>query len=494
MTAPQHTLVTAPYGKSGLLLACWGLATVSGLAAIPLVLAADLSPLLLPFLPLAAVVGLVFLWDTRLGLYLSAFSIGPLNILQVEFLEVTVNFPEALIAALFLKELTAFLCRGEKPRPFLPWRSLALYVATAFVAVLTGVLNGNGHIKVFQDFRQFTEYIILYLLVLHRVSGRRQIVGLLACFATGFALLGLHGILQHYSASGIPGVQQISDLVQFGSFRSGSFYGSTPLGAMMVMCAGVTIGLILSTRDRFVQFLLCGVAGMCVVAAVFTQTRASWLAMAVMIAFVFLAIRKTPLVLGVLLCGVVVFAVTLGGGVVERMSQMRVTKAERSLYQRVNYYRAAWYIFREYPLRGLGWGCYYNIKTIVRNQRYVPRERPTPKAVATVHSAYLQILVKGGLLMLGSLGLYLFTWFSWVVREWRARPRDELDHNLFVGTAAALLGYLFHSTFENFFQWPVMSQGFWLLLALSTLMAAALVRHGRIDEPSASAAPETAGA
>jgi len=145
-------------------------------------------------------------------------------------------------------------------------------------------------------------------------------------------------------------------------------------------------------------------------------------------------------------------------------------------------------------LRGLGWGCYYNIKTIVRNQRYVPRERPTPKAVATVHSAYLQILVKCGLLMLGSLGLYLFTWFSWVVREWRARPRDELDHNLFVGTAAALLGYLFHSTFENFFQWPVMSQGFWLLLALSTLMAAALVRHGRIDEPSASAAPETAGA
>lgn len=485
MTAPENTLVPAAHRAPRVALACWGATAAAGLVAIPLILAADLSPLLLPVIPLAVLAALVFLWSTRLGLYLAAFAIGPLNILQVEVVEVTVNFPEVLILALFLKELFRFLAHGERPRSFLPWRSLALYIGAAIVAVATGVLNGNGPVKVFQDFRQFTEYVILYLLVLHRVSGRRQVLGLLACFVSGVALLGLHGIMQRYSALGIPGVQQISDMVQFGSLRSGSFYGSTPLGAMMVLCLGVTIGLMLSTRDRIVQLILCGVAGVCVVAAVFTQTRASWLAMAVVLVFVFLSIRKTPLVLATVLCGVILFGLTLGGEVMERLSQMRVTKAERSLYQRVNYYKAAWHIFREYPLRGLGWGCYYNVKTIVKNQRYVPRERPTPKAVATVHSAYLQILVKGGLLTLGSLGLYLFTWLSWVVREWRARPRDELDHNLFAGTAGALIGYLFHSTFENFFQWPVMSQAFWLLLALSTLMAVALVRHGRIDGPVA---------
>ncbi|HNT88625.1 MAG TPA: O-antigen ligase family protein, partial [Candidatus Hydrogenedentes bacterium] len=421
MISEQHTVIAAAsrWGP-GIALMCWGGAVLGGLAAIPMVLLTDLSPLLLPAIPLAAVAGILVLWDTRLGLYLAAFAIGPLNIVQVELAEVTVSFPEVLILALFLKELLRFVAGGERPRDFLPWIALGLYVMASLVGVATGLLRGNGTVKVFQDFRQFTEYIVLYLLVLHRVSGRRQILGLLVCFMAGFALLGLHGIAQRYTGLGIPGIQQESDLVQFGSLRSGSFYGSTPLGAMMVLCLGVTVGVILSIRDRLIQIILCGVAGVCVIAAVFTQTRASWLAMAVVIVVVFLSIRKTPLLLGAVFCGLVVFGLTLGGEVVARFSQLRVTKAERSLYQRTQYYEAAWHIFREYPLRGLGWGCYYNVKSIVRNNRYVPRERPSPKAVATVHSAYLQLLVKGGLLTLGSLGVYLFTWFMWVAREWRA--------------------------------------------------------------------------
>jgi len=48
---------------------------------------------------------------------------------------------------------------------------------------------------------------------------------------------------------------------------------------------------------------------------------------------------------------------------------------------------------------------------------------------------------------------------------------------MFACVTAGVLGYLCHCTFENFFQWPVMSQSMWLLLGLSTVMAAMIIRN-----------------
>jgi len=56
------------------------------------------------------------------------------------------------------------------------------------------------------------------------------------------------------------------------------------------------------------------------------------------------------------LWGVLVFSIALGPLVLERMAKLEVSRSERSLLERVKYYTVAWYIFRDYPLRGLGWG------------------------------------------------------------------------------------------------------------------------------------------
>lgn len=470
--------------RTGLLFACWGAAAVAALAALPLILLLDLNPLFFPIFPLAAIGGVLMIWETRWGLYLLALSIGPMQVRPIEIGGITVNFPEVLALVLFAKEGLHFLMRGERPRDYLPLKSLGLFLAASIVGVLTGLWNGNGTVRTLQDFRQFTEFVFLYLLVLHRVSGRAQIIRLLACLVLGFSLLGVHGILQRFTAIDIPGMQQLSDAILFGQVRSGSFLGATPLGGLMVFCTGIALAIVLGTRNRLAQVVMCGIATIAVVAAVFTNTRASWLAIGLMLVYIFISIRKTPWIIAAALLATGVFSIFFGGQVIERMSQLRVTKAERSLYARINYYKTAWYIFRAHPMRGLGWGCYYDIKSIVKNKRYVEGRKPVSNsAKATVHSAYLQILVKGGLLTLGAFLVYLATWWGWVVREWWARPRDELDHNLFVGVSAALIGYLIHSAFENFFQWAVMAQTFWLLAALTTIMAANIVRHGRINGP-----------
>lgn len=472
--------------RTGLLFVSWGAAAVAALAALPLILLLNLNPLLFPVFPLAAIGGVLMLWDTRWGLYTLAFSIGPMQVRPVEIAGITVNFSEVLALALLSKEGARFLFNGERPLDFLPWKSLGLFIAASAVGVYTGLTNGNGTVRTLQDFRQFTEFVLLYLLVLHRVSGRAQIIRLLACLALGFSLLGIHGILQRFYTMGIPGMQQLSDAVLFGQVRSGSFLGATPLGGLMVFCLGVAIAIVLGTRNRLAQVVMTGIAVIAVVAAVFTNTRASWLAMGLMLAYIFICIRKTPWIIAAAMLAIGAFSIVFGGQVLERMGQLRVTKAERSLYARINYYKTAGHIFRAHPIRGLGWGCHYDIKSIVKNKRYVEGRKPISGSTkSTVHSAYLQMLVKGGLLTLGTFLLYLSTWFGWVVREWAARPRDELDHNLFVGVSAALIGYLFHSVFENFFQWAIMAETFWFLAALTTIMAVNIVHHGRIDAPQA---------
>jgi len=468
-----------------------------GLVAIPVFALADVPVWAAPLLPLAVVGAAATLWNTQFGLCFAAFAIAPLGILQYEFAGVTVNLPELLILALFIKEAGRFGLNRERVARVLPRKLLLAYLMASLVAIATGLFAGNGAVRALQDFRQFTEYIALYLLVLHRVSSRRQILQVLVSFLLGMTVVGFHGIAQRFTGIGIPGSQLLSDMVYHEVIRSGSFYGATPLGGMMVLAVGVAAGLALRARTAKSKALAGLCAVVCVSAAVFTNTRASWLAMFVCFVFVFISVRKTPGLVALVVIGATLFIVTLGPVVLKRMGTLEISKRERSLLTRLRYYEAAWHIARAKPVFGLGWGCYYDITSILKNRRYV--HTPMPERIratfsseeATVHSAYLQLLVKTGFLGLIPFLLLLARWFLDVVRERHVADRNEQDHNLLIGIVGGLIGYLFHSGFENFFQWPVMSQSFWLLLGLSTITAAAIAHRerGRDQEPSGCVSP-----
>jgi len=475
-----------PHPVTGVLI--WIGAGTGAAALVAGVIALDGPAFILPALCLVLIFGIAALWHTPTGLTAAAFAIAPLGIVQAEIAGVTINLPEALIIALFLKELLRFLVQGERASAALPLAPLAVYIATAVLSIGTGLWNGNGAVRVIQDFRQFTEYIAFYLLVLHRVATRRQMAAVLAAFAGGILLIAIHGILQRYTAMGIPIEQVVSDLVYHQGIRSGSFYGATPLGALMVLGLGPALGLLLFTRRRLLQGLLLAMAGTMVTAAVFTNTRASWLGIALLLTLLFAGIRKRPIVIATAVAAALIFTAALGPMVAQRMAKLEISRSERSLVERIQYYTTAWHIFRANPVFGLGWGCHYDIKEILVNGRYIEDKQPfrpnAPKPEqATVHSAYLQMLVKGGLLTLAGFFVFLLDWVRRVVAAWRVRSRNERDYNLFLGVVAALVGYLFHSGFENFFRWPVMSQAFWMLMALSTLMAYRLCRHGQLDRP-----------
>jgi len=494
MTPPQPETLAAPPSHplaASLIFGAAGLAVLGIVGAVALL---DLPFWLPPILVMAACAGLVIILDVRVGLCAVAFSIGPLGIIQTEIASITVSLPELLILTLFAKECCIFVLRDERPRPELLWRSLLFYGLAGLVAIATGFLRGNGAVAVLQDFRQFTEYILLFLLVLHRVKTRNEMIAILLAWIAGCLVIAAHGILQRYTGIGIPATQLVSDQVYHQGVRSGSFYGATPLGALMVLGLGPTLGLILGLRNKLLPAMLLIGAGVLVTAAVFTYTRASWLAIAVLLVFIFISIRKTPAMVSGAVILAILFSAALGPMVVKRLSTLEVSRTESSLLDRVNYYTTAWHIFRAHPVLGLGWGAYYDNKVILLNKRYVPVKEPRRPAHAapvhpTVHSAYLQLVVKTGALGLVAFGTVLLGWALWLFRAWRRKKgRDEYDFRLFIGTSGALIGYLFHSTFENFFQWPIMSQIFWLLMGLSLVMAGQLAREGRFHRTREEAA------
>ena len=474
----------------------WAFLVTGAIAAAVVVTASvfNLPVAIFAFLPLVLAVGVLLIWNTHLGICFTAFAIIPLGIVQIEVASITLNLPEVFILTLFAKEAYRFIARNESISRAFDWKTIVLYVAASGIGILTGLLRGNGGIAILQDFRQFTEYIALFVLIVHRVSTRRQIMQILVAFIGGGLIVAVHGIVQHFFPFDIPGNQLLSDLVFHGSARSGSFYGSTPLGAMMVLCAGPAVGLLLGTRGGVVHAMLSVAIGVLVLAAVYTQTRASWFAMAIMFFFVFVSIRKSRKLYIVSTLAVVLFAIILGPFVWQRLSKLHITKAERSLHERVQYYTTAWHIFRAHPVVGLGWGCYYNLSDILSNGRYVetqPAQRLGGGVVpsSTVHSAYLQLTVKAGLFGLMGFAFIIFRWLALLLAVQRAHPPDRQDHYLFIGTAGAVVGYLFHSALENFFQWPVMSQSFWMLLGLTVVMGARLVSEGHIERRPRSSEP-----
>lgn len=195
-----------------------------------------------------------------------------------------------------------------------------------------------------------------------------------------------------------------------------------------------------------------------------------------MLGLVAMSVRWSPRMLAVAGAAGALFIVFLGAIVVQRLATLSLANPDMSLSERVVWYTAAWHIFREAPAFGLGWGAWYDVGEIVRNGRYVETIRPHPDAVATVHSAYLQILVKTGLLgLVAFLAILLHGARAWW-RAWRLpmaeAPEARRAYLLFAGAMAGCGGYLVHSAAENFFQWPVMAQSFWLLWGTGLAMAA----------------------
>jgi len=460
-------------------------AGAAGLASVLLVAYGHWHPAYLVVMPLAVAALVLLIADTQIGLCFAAFSIAPLGIVQQEVWEVTLGLPEVVILALVLKEVARRTVRPARRRELLPPMSLLPYLAAAAIGLVTGLALDNGTIPVLQDFRQFVEYLTLYWLVVRCVTTRQQVAQVATCFVVGCTVLAVDALLQQFTLRGIPVTQLANDLILYQGIRSGSFYGATPLGGIMVLALGAAAGRLFAADTCRMRVVMAVCIGLCLLAMVLTKTRAAWLAALLALGFLAVSVRVPRRIVAIMAVAAVGFAVLLGPAVYRRLGSLDTLRTDLALLERGGYYRAAWHIFRTHPVLGLGWGCYYDVDQILEGQRYLRTPRPSRDSTATVHSAYLQLLVKAGLLGLLGFLVFLCDWLRAILRERAAKSRAGPDHGLFIGITAGLIGYLFQCTFENFFQWPVMAQSLWLLFGLAMATAAIIRSKAKQDAPSA---------
>ncbi len=397
------------------------------------------------------------------ALCLIALCIVPLSGVRREVFNVTLNIPEVLILALALKEGIVFLIRRERFARAMPVFAVAGFAAAAAAGIATGAIYHNGAGRVLQDFRQFFEFVALFWLVTQRVTERKQAARIALCFVLGASFGAAHAIVQHYLATG--------GLAAEDQLRIGSFYHVNTFGALMVLAVATACGIGVASRRRPMQALMLACVLLCLFAAVYSKSRGAWLSMAVALALIALAFRLSWKTLAVAAAVTLVFAAIMGPSIARRIVTLSDPDADESLMGRARFYTAATEIFRTHPLFGLGWGCYYDVNTIVRNRHFVPVERKPGVADATVHSLYLQLLVKTGLVGLLAFLAILVAWFERLWSARRAPPRGNPDFALFAGISAGLVGCLFQNAVENFFHHPVIAMSFWLLLGLSFVTA-----------------------
>ncbi|MFP4501488.1 MAG: O-antigen ligase family protein [Candidatus Hydrogenedentota bacterium] len=439
--------------------------------AVGLVVFADCAPQLILELPLGILALTLLAVNSQWALCLAAFAIMPLGDVRREVFDVTVNFPEVLIHAIVAKEFVRFVLHRESLQRIVPLWPVLFFAGTALLGVVTGHLNQTSPKHVLQDFRQFSEFIVLFLLVVQRVRSRQQVMQLLTCFTIGATVVAVHGILQRHTGMGVSPEKIASDIRLYHAIRSGSLYGATALGGLMVLTVAPAIGVALTTKSRLLKLCIAVCLVLCLLVTIYTKTRASWFAMVLAILYIAAFIRPGMRTLAVTALCVLFLGALVGPTLVDRLSTLSTPKEDTSLMERAQYYTAAAHIATAHPLLGLGWGCYYDIDTILQQEEYVDVPRPPDAPDATVHSAYLQLLVKTGVIGLVGFLSVVFVWFE---RLWSAQHtavRQSKEHVLTVCIGAGIAGYLAHSAFENFFQWGVMAQSFWLLLGLSLVMA-----------------------
>jgi O-antigen ligase len=148
---------------------------------------------------------------------------------------------------------------------------------------------------------------------------------------------------------------------------------------------------------------------------------------------------------------------------VKRFGSIREGASEYSVVTRTEYWRGAWQMFLDHPLRGVGLGAFPTAypaygRSSVRNER-----------LEQAHNDYLQLLTDAGL-----IGAIIGLWFLFELGRILRRQFHKVhqarspDRALMVGGAVAMLGIAVHSFLDFNLQIAANALLFLLVVALST--------------------------
>ena len=434
--APPATIVITLLGA---LLVGYLLTTISALQGFVLIL------LLLVFI-------CTFIWPEA-GLYVLIFSMllspeiiaGDVSGMATTGREFTLRLEDFLLVFIGLSwfartavdKSTGLFLKTPLNQP------IAAYIIVCFVATLWGKITGDVKgVAGFFFVLKYFEYMIVFFMVVNYVNSADQAKRLLFCLFLTCFIVSIYGLIQ------IPGGGRVSAPFE------GKMGEPNTFGGYLLFIGIVALALIDHLKDIRVQAGLFVLLIPIVISLLYTQSRASYLA--VIPAYLVLSIfsqRKFYLVLGLLI------ALILSPVLVPRVAKNRIattfTQRERegqvsfgrvrldtSASARIFSYKEGLSDWRKRPFLGHG----------VTGYRFMDAQYP-------------RILVETGI-----IGMLAFAWIVYAIFQvgisTQREQDDDLLRGLSVGLIAGLVGLLVHAIGANTFIIVRIMEPFWFLTGI----------------------------
>lgn len=460
---------------------CLGVLSMSGAAmggALLGLAIATLGPLPAAALFVGVVVAVAIASDARAGVWvvLAVAALLPYAVIPVKVVLTPAVLEVTTAAVLVVWVITSLLRRDWA----LPSHVAGLWVALLLLLVLFAFILGIGRgytTQTYHDTFKFVLAVSLFFVVWSTTrtlaDARRTLVVLMSAGAAAAAL----GLTLYAAGAGVT-FAVLARLVPYGypSERIVRYIEDDPAKPMRltstsvdpnsfagVLAVVLVIAVVQGVARRPVvpRWLSWGTAAVVAPALLLTYSRAGWLGAAAGIGLAAVLRYRWMLLPGVVGLAVAIF-LGVGEGFLHRL-WLGFTLQDPATRMRLDEYRTALAIVREYPLFGVGFG-----------------EAPTIELWTGVSSIYLTVAERMGLLGLAAFLLAVGAIALAGYRAWRmtaAEPIGDLLLALGGAQCAALVIGLFDHYFFNI-SFPHMASVFWVLHA-SMLAVSEIARSVR---------------
>jgi O-antigen ligase len=328
-------------------------------------------------------------------------------------------------------------------------KAILFYVLICIISTGLGIMEGRLETKTGSLFiLKYIEYFIVFFMMINHVKDEEQVKRFLFCLFSTCFITAIIGILQ------IPGGERVS----------APFEGETgepnTLGGYLLFIGSVAAGLLSKTLDQKVRKLLIFLIIVIIPPFLFTQSRASYLALVPACMTLSLMAKRRIIILGLLIISLILSPLFLPDSVKKRVlytftqteeaGQITIgeLRLDTSTSARLVNWRDALKNWLKYPIFGHGVTGY-----------------------SFVDAQYPRVLSETGILGFIAFTYLLFSIFKLVVNNLRTVTTPHFK-GLCIGFLVGYIGLLVHALAANTFIIVRIMEPFWFFVGIIAVLPA----------------------
>jgi len=326
---------------------------------------------------------------------------------------------------------------------------IAAYILACFLATLWGKITGDVQGKAgFFFVLKYFEYMIVFFMVVNFVNSADQAKRLLFCLLLTCFIVSIYGLIQ------IPGGGRVSAPFE------GKVGEPNTFGGYLVFMGALAAALIDNLKDLRVRLGLAALMIVLLISLLYTQSRASYLAVIpAYLTFSILSRRRFYLLAGLIV------VLTLSPFVLPNVAKERLVSTFTQKEQKGQIKVGQLQLDTSVSARLYSWS------SGLRDWRAKPILGHGVTGYRFMDAQYPRILVETGI-----IGMLAFLWLVYAlfrvgISSWQ-NAQNNLKRGLSVGMIAGLVGLLVHALAANTFIIVRIMEPFWCLVGIVIALSA----------------------